>query len=242
MAIVTIIAFGCYKSYDFYKHNKTQEKQTRAPQTDSSQKAFVILICAYNNAKYCEKNLFSAITQRYKNFRIVYIDDASTDGSFAMVSRMASRSDLTDRISLIKNSENKGALASLYNAVHTCKDHEIIVPVDGNDFLAHENVLLKLNKAYAKPATWMTYGNFLDYPSYRQSPMKCRPISKNIVFNNAFRSHEIHDMYLKTFYAALFRQIKKEDLLYKDHSFFKRHFSVFPPSSRAIGQACYLHQ
>ncbi len=214
-SIVLLIAFGIYTSYSLYKENKLQRKHTKTLIIDSSQKSFVILISAYNNSKYCEKSLFSAITQRYQNFRVLYVDDASTDDSFAKISRMASLSDQSDKISLVRNSKNKGSLDSLYNAIQTCQDYEIIVPVDGNDFLAHENVLTKLNKVYTKPSTWMTYGNFLDYPSYRQLPIKCKQIPKTIVFNNSFRSHEIMDVYLKTFYAALFKKIRKEDLLYK---------------------------
>jgi glycosyltransferase involved in cell wall biosynthesis len=215
-AIVLLLAFGIYKSYDFYKQNKIQRKQAKELQIDSSQKSFVIVISAHNNTTYCEKSLFSALTQHYENFRILYIDDASTDDSFTKVSLMASQSPRAEKISFIRNKEPKGTLACLYEAIHTCKDHEIVLLVDGSDFLAHENVLRKLSKVYSKPSVWMTYGNFLDYPSYRQIPVKCKQIPKNIVFNNSFRTHEINDVYLKTFYAGLFKQIRKEDLLYKE--------------------------
>ncbi len=214
-AIVLLLALGIYKSYDFYRQNKIQRKQAKALQIDHSEKAFVILITAHNSSAYCEKSLFSALTQNYENFRIIYTDDASTDDSFAKISLMASQSLRKDKVSFIRNKEPKGHLASLYDAIYSCEDHEIVLLVDGNDFLAHENVLSKLRKVYSKPSTWMTYGNFLDYPSYRQIPVKCKQIPKNIVFNNSFRSHEIHDMYLKTFYAGLFKQIKQEDLLFK---------------------------
>ncbi len=213
--VTMLLCFGCYKSYEFYKENKTQRKQNKALRIDSAQKPFVILISAHNNSMYCEKCLFSAIKQNYQNFRILYVDDASSDNSYSKAQHMASQSGHKDKITFIRSNENKGALAALYEAIHTCDDHEILVIVDGNDFLAHENVLSKLNKVYSKPSTWMTYGNFLDYPSYRQIPVKCKQIPKNIIFNNSFRSHEIQEVNLKTFYASLFKQIRKEDLLYK---------------------------
>jgi glycosyltransferase involved in cell wall biosynthesis len=215
IAVFSVILFGSTKGRAFYKSHKPPKEQSKPLHVNTSQKAFVILISAHNNANLCEKCLFSALTQQYENFRIIYIDDASTDDSFSLASRLTSLSTLKDKVTLIQNSTAKGSLSNLYTTIQNCENHEIIVPVEGNDFLAHEKVLLKLNKAYAKPSTWMTYGNFLEYPSYRQSPVKSKPISKSIIFNNAFRSHDVHDTYLKTFYAALFKQIKKEDLLFK---------------------------
>ena len=213
--IVLLLALGAFKSYDFYKENKLERSKSKKLQVNTSQKPFVILISAHNNSIYCEKSLFSVITQNYQNFRVLYIDDASTDDSFLKVSLMASQSVQRDKISFLQNKETKGSLACLYEAIATCQDHEIVLLVDGNDFLAHENVLSKLNKVYSKPSTWMTYGNFLDYPSYRQIPIKCKQIPKNVIFNNSFRSYELQEVHLKTFYAALFKQIRKEDLLYK---------------------------
>ncbi len=243
-AIVLLLAFGIYKSYDFYKQNKIQRKQAKALQIDSSQKSFVIVISAHNNTTYCEKSLFSALTQHYENFRILYIDDASTDDSFSKVTLMASQSPRADKISFISSKEPKGTLSCLYEAIHTCKDNEIVLLVDGSDFLAHENVLRKLAKVYSKPSVWMTYGNFLDYPSYRQIPVKCKQIPKNIVFNNSFRTHEINDVYLKTFYAGLFKQIRKEDLLYKEKVVnADASLAYFLPLLEMSGKhACFLNE
>ncbi|MBX9923456.1 MAG: glycosyltransferase family 2 protein [Rhabdochlamydiaceae bacterium] len=212
-AIALLLIFGIYESYEFYKQNKIQRKQQQT--LPSLQKSFVILITAHNNATYCEKSLNSALSQNYPHFRVVYIDQESTDGSWEKVCRLVDYSRHPEKVTLIQSEKLVGSLASLYDAIHDCQDQEILVVIDGNDFLAHEHVLCKLNKIYTKPSIWMTYGNFLDYPSYKQMPIRCKQIPKNIVFNNSFRSHEIQEMHLKTFYAGLFKQIRKEDLLYK---------------------------
>jgi len=39
----------------------------------------VILICSYNNEPWIEKNLDSVFCQQYENFRVIIVDDASTD-------------------------------------------------------------------------------------------------------------------------------------------------------------------
>ena len=56
---------------------------------------FVFIIPSYNNEKYYKKNLDSVINQTYKNWRIIYIDDASTDNTFELVKKY--RSDFLDK-------------------------------------------------------------------------------------------------------------------------------------------------
>ncbi len=163
------------------------------------QKSIVVVIPSYNNSRFCEQNVLSVLNQNYKNFRIIYIDDCSTDDTYEKVK---------DKVSVLRNKKNVGALANLYNAVHSCKDTDIIVTVDGDDFLAHSDVLKTINKAYADPNVWMTYGNYLDYPSYEQNPKICEklPSNRNIREGRWVTSH------LRTFYAGLFKRIKLEDL------------------------------
>ena len=43
------------------------------------EKPFVVVIPSYNNTKYCEQNLLSVLGQEYTNFRVIYLEDASTD-------------------------------------------------------------------------------------------------------------------------------------------------------------------
>jgi glycosyltransferase involved in cell wall biosynthesis len=214
--MVLLLGFGLFKSYGFYKENKKARLSLQKSQIHSADTSFTVLVLAHNNSSSCEKNLFSILTQNYPDFRIIYIDDASTDDTFEKVSSMAERSPLKNKISFIRNKKPNGGLASFYEIIQRLPDQEVVVLVHAADSLAHENVLTKLSKVYSKPSTWMTYGNCLDYPSYRQAPTKCRQFPKNVVFNNSFRSHEMLDMHLKTFYAGLFKQIHKEDLCYKE--------------------------
>ena len=41
-------------------------------------KPFVIVVPSYNNSSWVEKNLRSIFEQKYDNYRVVYINDAST--------------------------------------------------------------------------------------------------------------------------------------------------------------------
>src|SRR3990167_9582444 len=48
------------------------------------QKPFVVVISGYNNGAYLERTLRSIFSQVYDRYRLIYIDDASTDGSAAL--------------------------------------------------------------------------------------------------------------------------------------------------------------
>jgi len=63
---------------------------------------FTILIPSYNNIKWIEKSIDSAINQNYGNFDIIYIDAESNDGSFELVTEKYS-----DKIIIIRNDVRK---------------------------------------------------------------------------------------------------------------------------------------
>jgi glycosyltransferase involved in cell wall biosynthesis len=177
------------------------------------EKPFVIVVPSYNNSAYCEQNILSILNQQYENFRVIFIDDASQDDTFEKVQNFVERSPRKDKVALIKNWENQGSLKNLYTIIHTCADPEIVVRVDGDDFLAHPQVLKKLNKIYADPTIWMTYGNYLDYPSYKQKPNLCQKFPGSVIKNRRFRHYKWVTHHLQTFYAGLFKKISPEHLM-----------------------------
>ena len=176
------------------------------------EKAFVIVVPSYNNSNYCEQNILSILHQRYENFRVIFIDDASKDDTFEKVKALVDRSPKKDKVTLIRNAENQGSLKNLYTAIHSCDDQEIVVRVDGDDLLAQPFVLKKLNKVYADPNIWMTYGNYLDYPTYKQKPQQCQKFPKSVLRTHRFRQYKWVTSHLHTFYAGLFKKISKEHL------------------------------
>ena len=211
--VLATLCIGLFKSYGLYKQNILKKGQAKKAVTPK-ELPFVIIIPAENPSPLAEKALTSVFTQNYTNFRIIYIDDKSTDSSNEQIEALVDFSGKKDKITLISNEFPKGPLESLYQAIQHCEDQELVVIVRASDFLAHEEVLSKLNILYGNSFTWMTYGNYLSYPSYKQIPLNCKEFSKNIILNNSYRSIEIPSLYPLTFYAGLFKKIPKEDFLY----------------------------
>jgi glycosyltransferase involved in cell wall biosynthesis len=173
-------------------------------------KNFVIIIPSYNNKRWYDKNLYSALGQSYKNFRVIYIDDCSKDGTEDLVKEFLEAHDPHRRVEFVRNDENLGAMRNIYNSVHSCKDNEICLTLDGDDWLAHPHVLKRLNDIYEDGDVWMTYGSYQDFPY--NSRGCCKPYEKHIIESNMFRKVPWRASHLRTFYKWLFAKIRKEDL------------------------------
>lgn len=185
--------------------------------SNSLEKPLVIITASYNNAQWCQKYFVSVAEQRYENWTLIYIDDASTDGTFASIMQLAQDYHLEHKITLVNNATRKGHLCNQYRAIHSCPANSIIVILDGDDWLAHEHVFETINSAYDDETIWLTYGQFWYWKKNKKG--FCRPIPPDIIKTNAIREISWRTTHLRTFYAGLFQQIKLEDLSYKN-SFF----------------------
>jgi glycosyltransferase involved in cell wall biosynthesis len=208
----------------FYKKAKKfckqllKEQMATPPQAvpEKEQKPFVVIVPSYNNAIWAEKNLRSIFEQNYDNWRLVYIDDASTDATYQRTQELVAQYHQESRVTLIRNEKNLKAVENFYRAIHNCRDEEIVIFMDGDDWFAHEGVLETLNRYYANPTTWITYGNYIDYPTYQKGGC-VRKIPRKVVKNNSYRAYlkETKNWpfsHLKTCYAGLFKKIKENDL------------------------------
>ena len=173
---------------------------------------FVIIIPSYNNKNWYKRNLDSVLSQRYKRYRVIYLDDCSSDGTGTFVQQYIAAHDVDNKITLIKNTQRKGALANLYCAIHSCDDNEIVVTLDGDDCFAHEHVLSILARAYRDPEIWLTYGQYIDLWGGLGC---CREIDYHVIRQNLYRKKPNAASHLRTFYAWLFKAIKLEDMLYR---------------------------
>jgi len=177
------------------------------------ERPFCIVIPSYNNQEWIEQNLDSVFDQKYQNYRVIYIADAPTDETEVLVRDYVKMRNQEHRFTLISNVERQGVLACMCQAIFLCDKEEIIVDLDGNDWLAHDEVLLELNKIYADPDVWMTYGQFLRYPGFLVG--FASEVPEEVIEENKFRSFGGAVTHLKTFYAGLFQEIEKKDFLFE---------------------------
>lgn len=173
---------------------------------------FVVVIPSYNNKNWYQTNLDSVFNQKYQNYRVIYVADAPTDGTADLVEEYVKSKNQQHRFTLIRTKEYNGPLACTCQAAFLCDKNEIIVDLDGNDWLAHPDVLSYLNKVYSDPSVWMTYGQFTYWPDL--TPGFAKEIPLEILQENNFRSLRGVVTDLKTFYAGLFQAIEKQDFFW----------------------------
>lgn len=183
----------------------------------NQEKKIVIVTPSYNNSKWYQWNADSVLTQEYSNYHWFYTDDCSPDRTGELVAQHVKERGLEDKVTIIINKERKLALENLYTMIHQCDDHDIIAILDGDDALAHPRVLQRINEAYQDDNTWLTYGQFIEWPTGFRG--FCRPYQQHITEQGLFRQVQDGPSHLRTFYAGLFKKIKKEDLM-RDELFF----------------------
>ena len=179
-------------------------------------KNFVVVIPSYNNVQYYKRNLDSILCQNYENFRVIYIDDCSSDGTGDLVEDYLRHHPRGSKVKLIRNRKRHLKMFNLYHAVHSCDDLEIIAELDGDDWYRDENVLHRLNDVYQENV-WLTYGNIQKWPP-QPVTNTVKPIPSAVVKRNAFRKcrwrHLNIQVQLRTFYAGLFKKLSLNDLFF----------------------------
>ena len=178
---------------------------------------FKIIIPSYNNAKWLKACIRSVKKQAYKDYQCIIIDDCSNDKSVEIIEKEIEG---YPSFLFIKNEERKLALKNIYEAVIESQPspEDIIITLDGDDFLYGENVLEKVNDTYKKIGCWLTYGSYAEFPSARRGKF-CKKIPDHIVENNSFRESQWMSSHMRTFKVKLWNSIKKEDLLEPDGRF-----------------------
>ncbi|GMU19031.1 MAG: hypothetical protein AMXMBFR12_02230 [Candidatus Babeliales bacterium] len=185
--------------------------------TIDSLKKIIIITASYNNQMWVSNYFESLKKQTYQNWVVIYIDDCSTDQTFSSIQEYIKEAQLDSKFILIHNEERMGHLFNQYHAIHACDPNNLILILDGDDWLAHEHVLEEINKIYQDENIWLTYGQFW----YFQKSKKgfCKAIPFEVIENNGIRDISWRTSHPRTFYAGLFQQIKIEDLWYEGNFF-----------------------
>ena len=164
------------------------------------QNKFLIVTAFYNAESFIERCIGSIVSQDYKNYRVLFIDDASTDNGFDLI-------DNDDRFIKIKNQENKGLLYNYaYYLPLYANDDDIIVVVDGDDALQGNKVLSYLNDFYNEHACMVTYGQSV-WTDGRKG--FARPYTEQ-EFKN-LRKTQFIASHLRTFKYQCFKEIYNQD-------------------------------
>jgi glycosyltransferase involved in cell wall biosynthesis len=165
----------------------------------------VILTTLYNAEKYIEKCISSIMGQDYTNYRCFITDDLSTDSSVKVVENII---DGDNRFTLIKNTEKHyqpGNYDQIIRGNYGIDDDEIIIEIDGDDWLSDSKVLNRISDVYKDENIWIANGSF----RYSDGRLGFAAPPKNI---DNIRNEPFTASHIRTWRAFLWRAIDPDYL------------------------------
>ena len=183
----------------------------------NEQVRFCVYTPSFNNAhnRIYLRNLDSIFQQEYTNYHLIYVDDASTDGTGDYVEKYMIENKIPP--SMYKIVRNKASMKGAHNIYvagnNYCKPGEIMVLVDGDDMIIGRQVFALLNAYYQQNKPAIVYTQFLFIRDGHIGNATNREIDVNtLVAGNWRKKRDFVSWHLKTFYTDLFRMIKQEDM------------------------------
>ena len=168
---------------------------------------FVIIIPFYNAQKYIERCLMSALSQKHKEFSVVIINDASTDDSDNIVKSVLSNFDESHYVYIV-NKSRKGAMYNhQFAALNLTAYNDIIVHLDGDDYLPNKKVLSFIDSVYSEGDCLLMYGQ---YTRETGGHGTSKPFESEESYNN-LRELPFVFSHIRTFRSGLFHEIKEQD-------------------------------
>jgi len=160
-----------------------------------------IIIPFYNPGDFLEQCIATAMSQKYEDYKVIFVDDMSTDGSYDKLPHD------NDKAIIIKNEIRKTALENIHDAImNHCDEDDIVVLLDGDDWFPNKKVLQYVDEQYNEHDCWIMYGQ-ASWTDGRRGFASAYPVEEfRDVRNAPFRvSH------LRTFRAGLYQSIKDQD-------------------------------
>jgi len=193
---------------------------------------FVILVPYYNCKDFILECVKSILSQKYTNYRVIFCDDLSDDGTSDLIPS-------NDKFKVRVSSSRLTALENLHNCLveEDISDDDIVVILDGDDFLIDPNALSILDSLYNVYKPLLTYGQYI-YPNGQIG--HCRSYTRDEFAN--LRQLDWRASHLRTFKKVLYTELLKQDpeaLCHKDKDghFYKMTYdiSMFHPMMEIAG-------
>ncbi len=180
---------------------------------------FKIIIPIYNSEKWAKKCIDSVKMQKYTNYEVIIVNDCSTDNTAEIIKQEIKG---FPKFKFIDNTVKSCALENTVKGIrYICKnDEDIIVILDGDDWLVSDDVLSHMNQVY-KEDIWITWGQF----KLLSDNKICKHEGENWAgeikgkFHRRWMKRYLFS-HLRTYKYFLFKAIKDEDLRDKNGNYY----------------------
>lgn len=156
-----------------------------------------VIIPFYNPGGFLEQCVATAMSQKYDNYEVIFVDDMSTDGSYDKLPHD------NPKAKIIRNTIRKTALENIHDAImNHCDEDDIVVLLDGDDWFPNKKVLQYVDEQYSEHDCWIMYGQ-ASWTDGRRGFASAYPAEE---FKNV-RTAPFRVSHLRTFRAGLYQQI-----------------------------------
>lgn len=106
-----------------------------------------IIIASYNKQKFISETINSVLTQSYKNWELVIVDDNSTDGTVVIIKDLINKD---KRIKLYENKKNRGANYCRNYGIKVANG-EFLIFLDADDLLMSFCLEQRIKEVHLRP-------------------------------------------------------------------------------------------
>lgn len=183
-------------------------------------KRFVFICPTFNAEKTARQALLSIASQSYQNWRVIFIDDMSTDDTCRTVLQLMNSLKLESKLTCVFNKTKKWEVENVIQGLALCDDDDIICRMDLDDYLTDLNALEILNVLYEKDpeldAIWTAHRWF------DETQLTTMNISSHMQPGSDPYVHRWVSSHFKTFKKSLLKNVKDENYRGADGQYFKR--------------------
>ena len=204
---------------------------------------FKVITPFYNAEQWIGKCIDSLKSQYYKNFECYLVDDISDDNSYE-IAKKAIQGD--KRFKITKNKHKSYALANIVQEIENskCGEEDVVIILDGDDWLASSYSLDTLASTYNEENCLMTYGSYVYSPSGARG-VEPSQYPEQVVEENNYRQDTWRASHLRSFKYKLWKNLKKQDLKDEDGFYYKMAYDqaiMLPLLEMAGDRAKYVKE
>lgn len=159
---------------------------------NNQKKLISVVIPAYNVARYIKQSLFSVMSQTYKEFEIIIVNDGSTDNTGEILAEYAKKD---SRITIITQ-DNKGLAAARNTGLRNAKSEYICI-FDSDDIMLPDKLLKQYKFLESHPEYDITYSDLYHFIDGKKSiyhhPMRALsdPQYNSLLYGNVINPNTV---------------------------------------------------
>ena len=163
--------------------------QRKEYKTYTKEKRIVVVSPFWNSEKYIRKHILSVAQQDYDNYVHILIDDCSSDNSYEVAKNTISElpASIQTKFRLSRNESNRGAIANQISAVSQCTQDDIVMLLDGDDWLINNNTIFKYYNDLYDQGYEFTYGSM--WSLVDNIPLIAQDYPQSVKENRSYRNH-----------------------------------------------------